>query len=61
MSALLSEDNPTKNVTSSATDRSSTADPTLVAAVDNDDKAEIEEPSRVEADKLANTEADERS
>ena len=60
MSALLSEDNRTKNVASSATDRLSTADPTPVAAVDNNDKAEIKEPSCVKADKSANTEADER-
>ena len=58
---MLSKDNPTKSVASSTTDRSSTANPTPVAAVDNDDEAEIEEPSRLEADESANAEADERS
>ena len=61
VSALLSEDDLTKNVALSATDRSLTTNLTPVAAVNNDDKAEIEEPSCVKAGKLANPEADKRS
>ena len=60
MSTLLSKDDPTKNVASSATDRLSTTDLTPVATVDYDDKAEIKEPSSVKADNLENAEADER-